>query len=183
MRNDNAALLRRFFLLPLTVGQQEGEAWNCLFTQNQVVEVVGQATRLYPVPFSPPYLLGCILRHDTLIPVVDVDLLCSGGAERKKNASIRQILVIRTGQIDAASGEFLRLAMACSGNVLTFKLTDRDVAGPFAPLQAPPSFDGQGLDLGFFQVREHRAVLMDFDAIVLGTFRFQAQDATQEKKA
>lgn len=167
----NEALRRRFFLLPLSVGREDGQDLNCLFTQNQVVEALGRTTRIYPAPFTPPYLLGSVLRHDALIPVIDLDALC-GGAERGKRGRVEahQMLVIRTGRQDA-NGEFLRLAVACSGTVITFKLTDRELARPVEPLAAPAGFAGQGLAGGFFRLRDHRVVVMDFDALVQGSFR------------
>ena len=42
MTSGNEALRRRFFLLPLTVGREDGQDLNCLFTQNQVVEALGR---------------------------------------------------------------------------------------------------------------------------------------------
>ena len=80
MQIDSTALQQRFFLLPLSAGEQDGEPVYCLFTQNQVVEVLGQKT-VYPVPFSPDHVQGFIQWHEGLVPVVDVDVLC-GLAEK-----------------------------------------------------------------------------------------------------
>ena len=62
MQIDSTALQQRFFLLPLSAGEQDGEPVYCLFTQNQVVEVLGQKT-VYPVPFSPDHVQGFIQWH------------------------------------------------------------------------------------------------------------------------
>lgn len=167
MQTENTALQQRFYLLPLTAGEQDGEPLYCLFTQNQVAEVLGPRT-IHPVPFSPEYVRGFILRHDNLVPVIDVDALC-GGTGKKDKAQSRQLLVMRTGQTDAASGDFLKLALLCPSAVLTFKLSERDAAQAVAAEDMPAQFTGQSLARGSFRLRGYRVVLLDFDSLAQGT--------------
>lgn len=166
MQTDNTALHQRFFLLPMTVGAQDGDRLYSLFTQNQVVEVLGRRT-VYPVPFSPAYLRGVIQRYDSVVPVIDVDLLC-GGVARAGGLPPRQFLLVRTGQREAATGDFLKLAFACSEVVQTFKMGEQELGRAVVPDEAPPAFAGQGLTTGFFRLREHRVVLLDCNAIARG---------------
>ena len=168
MRTETMALQQRFFLLPMVVGKRDGSTLYSLFTQNQVAEVLGQRT-IHPVPFSPAHVKGFILRHDSLVPVVDVDVLC-GGTQEKIGAQARQLLIMRTGQVEAASGDFLKLALACSGTVLTFKLTEREAAQAVTAEETPAIFAGQSLFSGFFRLRGYRVVLLDFDTIAQGTY-------------
>lgn len=172
MSGGTGAMRGRFFLLPLETGHQDGEDWSCLFTLTQVVEVVGRSTKVYPVPFSPACLPGYILRWDTVIPVVDVERLC--GWVKASNVRMRQMLVIRTGQSAAAGGEFARLAIACTGNVSTFTLGEREAGLPVESLEAPEGFDGHGLARGFFRLHGRRVVLMDFDALARGLVHIPA---------
>ena len=179
MQTDNALLQQRFFLLPLSTGKQGGEPVYCLFTQNQIVEVLGQKT-VYPVPFSPNYVQGFIQREGSIIPVIDADVLC-GGEKSKTGTQPRQLLVMRTGQADAADGEVLKLALACTGTVLSFKLTERDSAQPLAPEKIPAVLAASGLVQGFFRLRGYLVALLDFDTIALGTYG--TQDAMGGKDA
>ena len=167
MQIDSTALQQRFFLLPLSAGEQDGEPVYCLFTQNQVVEVLGQKT-VYPVPFSPDHVQGFIQWHEGLVPVVDVDVLC-GLADKKAGSQARQLQLLRTGQIETTTGEFLKLALVCTSTVLTFKLTERDAAQTVAVEQVPVALADQDLVRGFFRLRGYRVALLDFDTIAQGT--------------
>ena len=171
MQADNTVLQQRFFLLPLHTGEQDAEPVYCLFTQNQVVEVLGQRT-VYPVPFSPDYVQGFIERDGGLVPVIDVDAL-AGGAGKKVGLQARQLLVMRTGQTDTANGEFLKLALVSTGTVLTFKLGERDVAQEVTREEAPSALAAHGLTRGFFRLRGYLVALLDFDAIAFGTYDMQ----------
>ncbi|MDO5675491.1 MAG: chemotaxis protein CheW [bacterium] len=177
MQTDNTVLQQRFFLLPLHTREQGAEPVYCLFTQNQVVEVLGQRM-VYPVPFSPDYVQGFIERDGGLVPVIDVDALC-GGAGKKVGLQARQLLVMRTGQTDTANGEFLKLALACTSTVLTFKLAERDSIQAVAPEEAPAALASHSSVRGFFRLRGYLVALLDFDTVALGTYG--VQDAADEK--
>lgn len=168
MQTDNTVLQQRFFLLPLQAGVQGGEPVYCLFSQNQVVEVLGQRT-VYPVPFSPDHVQGYIQRYGSLIPVIDVDVVC-GETRKKAGAPRRQLLILRTGQVDAATGDYLKLALACERTVLTFKVSERDRVQAVTEEQVPDALAGHSLLRGFFRLRDYRVALLDFDTIALGTY-------------
>ena len=172
MLNPNATLLQRLYLLPLTGSARRGvEPLSCLFTQNQVAEVLnGRRTPVYPVPFCPDWLKGCIQRAGVLIPVIDVDALCAPKGTAA-NAPLRQLLVLRTGCPDASGEKFLDVALGCRSAVETFKLTERDVARSVSADEPPEGFDGRGLTQGFFRLRGHRVVLMNFNSLAEGVFQ------------
>ena len=166
MRTETMALQQRFFLLPMVVGKRDGSPLYSLFTQNQVVEVLGRRT-VYPVPFSPPYLRGIIQRQDRMAPVIDADLLCDRTIQGARRLP-RQFLLVRTGQQEPDSGDFLTLAFACSETVLTFKLSEQEASRAVAADSPPPSFAAQELVTGFFRLRGYRVLLFDCNAIVRG---------------
>ncbi|NLZ16956.1 MAG: chemotaxis protein CheW [Desulfobulbaceae bacterium] len=166
MQNKTTALQQRFFLLPLAIDTNGDEPWYCLFAQIQVVGVLGRRT-IYPVPFSPGYLKGCIEWQDSVVPVIDVDLLC-GGKEKNPRTPLRQLLLVRTGQIDAVSGEPLKLALKCTSTVSTFKPSVHDNGQIVAENEVPPALAAQDLSRGYFRLRNYRVMLLDLDGIVQG---------------
>ncbi len=178
MRTEASALQQRFFLLPLRSGKEEGESLHCLFTQNQVVEVLGQRP-VSPVPFCERYLTGFILFRGHAVPVVDVNALLGG--EKHQIGQARQLLVMRTGQRDPESGEYLHLAFVSTGNVLTFKLTERDAAQVQDGGEVPADLEDQGLARGYFRLRGNRVVVLDFDQVALGQVH-SADDAENKEK-
>ncbi len=166
MRTETMALQQRFFLLPMAVGERDGSPLYSLFTQNQVIEVLGRRT-VYPVPFSPPYLQGLIQRQGRVAPVIDADLLCGKAAQGARRPP-RQFLLVRTGQQEPGSGDFLTLAFACHETVLTFKLGEQEAGRAVAADSPPPAFAARELVTGFFRLRGYRVVLFDCNAIVQG---------------
>ena len=184
MQNRSETLLQRLYILPFSeAGRRDGKELACLFTQNQVAEVLDGKTPVYPVPFCPAWLKGCIQRAGVLVPVIDVDALCGPGGKKSAQsggetpAPARQILVLRTGCPDETGGHFLSVALTCRGAIETFRLTERDVAGAVSADEPPESgFDGHGLNRGFFRLRDHRVVLMSFDALAEGTFQAEKKE-------
>ena len=172
MQNQNAILLQRFYLLPLMerVGQWR-EPLCCLLTQNQVAEVLGR-TPLYPIPFCPDYLKGCIQRNGALAPVIDPNVLCFADT-RQEQTSIHQLLIVRTGLTDEANGGFLNLALASAGTVLTFALTEQELARDVVVDAPPTDFSARDLARGFFRLRGRRVVLLDFDPLTSGSFKLE----------
>lgn len=166
MQIETTALQQRFFLLPLAIGTNEDEPWYCLFAQSQVVEVLGRRT-IYPVPFSPNYLKGFIEWQDSVVPAIDVDLLC-GGEQKNSRTPLRQLLLVRTGQMDAASGEPLKLALLCASTVLTFKLGGRDNEQIVTENEVPAVLACQDLSRGYFRLRDYHVMLLDLDGIAKG---------------
>ena len=174
MRKGNETLLQRLYLLPLAGAAQKGGPPACLFTQNQVAEVLdGRRTPIYPAPFCPAWLKGCIQRAGVLAPVIDLDALC-GPKSKAAAAPPRQLLVLRTGcpAPDATGGgHYLSLALTCRSAIETFRLTERDVAGFITADEPPEGFDWHGLAQGFFRLREHRVALLNLDPLAEGAFQ------------
>lgn len=165
MSEQNQQAQVRMYLLPIPVGGDGGSVF-CLFSQNQVVEILGRRPVL-PIPSSPVYLYGVIGYHDSLLPVIGVHELCggngTGGRER-----IRQLVVIRTGAIDPRTGEPLKAALATGVGMRLAKLSRQALASGFVESDAPSVLRESGLLRGFFQRQKTGVAVLDFGRLVLG---------------
>lgn len=157
----------RTFLLPLTLNDADGNVF-CLFSQNQIVEILGRR-RVQRVPLSPPYLKGVIPYNDELLPVIDLPPLC-GQASSAPNEAPRQLVVIRTGAKDPHTGAPLKAAIASSMGVRMVKLPHRVLAASLLEQEAPDSLKTSGVLRGFFRRQNNSIALIDLNMVVQGTF-------------
>lgn len=157
----------RAFLLPLAVDAAAGKVF-CLFSQNQVVEILEQRP-ISRIPFSPPHLKGIVNYFGQLLPVINLDELCNWH-NTARNEGYRQLVVVRTGAVDPATGEPLKAVIASSARVRMTKLSPQFLAAPFAGQEIPASLKSTGLLRGYFQQQSSGVALIDLSQVVLGTF-------------
>lgn len=162
----------RTFLLPLTLADSEKSVF-CLFSQNQVVEIVGRRP-VQHIPFSPTYLKGVVSYQGALLPVVNLDELCNR-PQKSGRAQYKQLVVLRTGAVDPATGEPLKIAVAASTGVRSVKLSAQMLADGFDPQEPPLSLAASGIMRGFFQQQATYVALVNLDQIVLGDYARDAQ--------
>ena len=174
MTNERRQAEIRTFLLPLTLDDSNNNVF-CLFSQNQVVEILGRRP-VQRIPMSPNYLKGVLPYQDQLLPVINLDALCS----RKSTAGqegYRQLVVIRTGVVDSATGEPLKAAITASARVRIAKLSAQALATAFVEQEAPASLKNSGVLRGFFQQQANFIALIDLNQVLLGTSRDPGQVA------
>jgi len=162
----------RTFLLPLSVADAAGDVF-CLFSQNQVVEILGRRP-IQQIPFSPTYLVGVVNYFDQLLPVIDLDKLCNP-KQLGCNGGYQQLVVIRTGTVDPATGEPLKAVIAASTRVRMAKLSAQVLATTFAGSEAPISLKNTGMLRGYFQRESGGIALIDLSRVVQGTLSDVAQ--------
>ena len=156
----------RTFLLPLKLDDSNDPVF-CLFSQNQVVEIIGRRS-VQPIPFSPVFLKGVVNYNNRLLPVINLDELCS----RKKTPrpeEYQQLMVLRTGAVDAATGEPLKAVVTASTRVRIVKLSGQMMAAAFVEQEAPPSLKASGVLRGFYQQQDNQIALLDLSRVVSGT--------------
>jgi chemotaxis signal transduction protein len=166
MANEKQQTTIRTFFLPMSINDSTGNVF-CLFSHNQVVEILGPRP-IQHIPHSPAYLKGVIHYHDRLLPVISLDDLCNGkqagGQER-----YRQLVVVRTGSADPATGEPLKAVVAANARVRIAKLSSEELATAFKEREAPSSLRNSGVLRGFFQRQADSVALCDLGPVVQGT--------------
>lgn len=163
MTNKPEQMQQRTFLLPLPVHDATSPVF-CLFTQNQVVEILGRLP-VYRIPLSPSWLAGVLPSRDELLPVIALDHLC-GAPKTKLSGTYRQLVVIRTGADDLRSGEPLKAVIAASGKVQMVRFSTKLLASAFVAAEAPASLRHTGLVRGYFQWRNSGFALLDLGRLV-----------------
>jgi len=156
----------RAFLLPLSVADAAGDVF-CLFSQNQVVEILGRRP-IQRIPFSPTYLVGVVNYFDQLLPVISLDELCNP-KQLGCNGGYQQLVVIRTGTVDPATGEPLKAVIVSSTRVHLAKLSAQVLATSVAGSEAPTSLKNTGMLRGYFQRESGGIALIDLSRVVQGT--------------
>jgi purine-binding chemotaxis protein CheW len=158
----------RTYLLPLAL-DDAGDNVFCLFSQNQVVEILGLGP-IQRIPFSPSYLKGVVNYFDQLLPVINLDELCN----RKRTAAAgnegyRQLMVVRTGAVDPVTGKPLKAVITSRTRVHMVKFADQILATSFVEQEPPASLKASGVLRGFFQRQANYVALLDLHRVVLGT--------------
>ena len=167
MSNEGRQAGMRAFLLPLTLADAAGDVF-CLFSQNQVVEILGRRA-IQRIPFSPAYLKGVVNYFDQLLPVINLDDLCDR-KQAVRNEGYHQLMVIRTGAFDPTTGEPLKAVIAASTKVRMAKLSAQILATTFVEQEAPASLKATGVLRGYFLRQSSGVALIDLSRVVLGTF-------------
>lgn len=156
----------RTYLLPLVLDDAGGNVF-CLLSQNQVVEILGQRP-IQRIPFSPPFLKGMVNYFDQLLPVINLDELCNRKVV-SGNDGYRQLIVVRTGAIDPASGKPLKAVLTSRTRVHMAKFSGQVLDTSFIEQEAPASLKTSGILRGFFQRQANYVALIDLQQVVLGT--------------
>ena len=154
------------FLLPLVLDDIT-ESVFCLFSQNQIVEILGQQP-IQRIPCSPLYLQGVVRYRDELLPVIDIGQVCNWAAARR--GEYKQLMVVRTGAVDSATGEPMKAIVSANLRVQTIKLSGQVLATEFTEAPPPPSLANSGILRGFFRRKEHYLALMNLDQITAGVY-------------
>jgi len=156
---------RRIFLLPLTLTDCPDRVF-CLFSQNQVVEILGRRP-IQQIPFSPWYLKGVIQYFDRLTPVICLDTLCNRETAAHSKG-YRQLVVIRTGVVDPDTGEPLKAVILAKTRVRMIKMVNETFTASFVEREAPVSLRLTGLLRGFYQRQAQSLALIDLSPLLLG---------------
>lgn len=167
MTKERQQLGTRTFLLPLALDDSKDNIF-CLFTQNQVVEILGPRP-IQQIPLSPAYLKGVVHYFDQLLPVINLDELCRRNRGLRQE-SYQQLMVIRTGMVDDATGEPLKAAVAASARVRIANFSGQMLTSAFIEQEAPLSLKNSGVLRGFFQHQTNYIALFDLSRLLLGTF-------------
>ena len=165
MKREKQQSTLRSFLLPLSINDSPGN-FVCLFTQNQVVEILDPRF-VAQIPGSPGYLTGVLLYHGSLLPVIDLDELCNRhrSAPRKR---YRQLVVVRTGMVDPGTGTPLKAVVAVKDRVRMAKISAKELAETFEQQEAPPALSKSGLVRGCFKHEDDAIALLDLGPVVRG---------------
>jgi len=166
MTSEGRQAETRTYLLPLALDDAEGNVF-CLFSQNQVVEILGPRP-IQRIPFSPSYLRGVVNYFNQLLPVINLDDLCNRKTV-SRNEGFRQLMVVRTGAVDPVTGRPLKAAIISRTRVHMAKFADQVLATSFVEQEAPTSLKASGVLRGFFQRQAHYVALLDLHQVVLGT--------------
>ncbi len=157
----------RAFLLPLTLDDATCAVF-CLFSHQQVVEVLGRRP-VQRIPFSPAYIQGVISYADQLLPVIHLDGLCNRSMVGHPEG-YRQLVVIRTGANDPATGIPLKVAIAVNTRVQMTTLPSQVLATELAEQEAPASLRATGLLRGYVLQPTGGIAVIDLSRVALGTF-------------
>lgn len=157
----------RAYLLPLTLENTPGEFF-CLFSHQQVVEVLGRRA-VRPIPFGPSYLQGLISYGDQALPVIDLNGLCHRDRVQAPGG-FRQLVVVRTGVNDPASGIPLKAALAVDAPVQMTTLSSQLLVTAVAGQEAPALLRATGLLRGYLSQPSGGIALIDLRRVVLGSF-------------
>ncbi|MBM9536454.1 chemotaxis protein CheW [Desulfobulbus alkaliphilus] len=164
---------RRVFLLPMTITDWPGSVF-CLFSQNQIVEILSQRP-IQRIPFSSEYLQGVLVYLDRLIPVICLDTLCNGQWTVPRGG-YRQLVVVRTGAVDPETGEPLKVMVLAKAGVRMEKITSETYGASLLEREAPASLRRTGLLRGFYQHQNKALVLIDLSTLLLGRFHPDGTD-------
>jgi len=166
MKNEQQRTGLRSFLLPLSV--KDGlKNFVCLFTQSQVVEILAPRF-VSQIPGSPSYLAGVLLYHGSLLPVIDLDLLCR--QQLAPRVRYRQLVVVRTGVADPETGAPLKAVVAAKDRVRIATILGTDLEESFAQLKAPLALSESNLVRGCFQHEDDAVTLFDLGPVVQGIY-------------
>jgi len=165
-KNEQLQIGNRSYLLPLAVGQSEN--FVCLFTQNQVVEILAPRF-VQPIPGSPRYLKGVVLYRDDLLPVIDLDELCSRH-QPVQSERYRQLAVIRTGAVDPKTGVPLKAVVAARDRMQIARISGKELAETFKQRDVPPALSESGLVRGCFRREDDSVALLDLGPVVRGKY-------------
>jgi|GEM_PF-1248057 Chemotaxis signal transduction protein len=167
MTHEQQQIGIRSFLLPLAVSDCP-ENFVCLFSQNQVVEILDARFVQY-IPGSPGYLKGVVLYYDSLLPVIDLDELCNR-RHAARARRYRQLVVVRTGAVDPETGVALKAAVAADVRVRIVKISGKELAEAFEQREVPPALGASGLVRGCFRYEDNAIVLINLGPIVVGAY-------------
>ena len=167
MANEYQQAGIRAYLLPLRLDNGSGGV-ACLFSQTQVVEILGPRPVLR-IPCSPAYLQGVLAYHDELLPVLDLDTLC-GRHPSAQRQQYRQLMVVRTGALDPKTSLPLKAVVAAAVRIQIAKISGQDLVSGFKAEQAPSTLRDSGLLRGFFHRQGESIALLDLDPVVRGVF-------------
>jgi len=167
MKREKQQSTLRSFLLPLSINDSPGN-FVCLFTQNQVVEIL-EPRFVAQIPGSPGYLTGVLLYHGSLLPVIDLDELCNRhrSAPRKR---YRQLVVVRTGMVDPGTGTPLKAVMAVMDRVRIARISGKDLTEAIGQQEAPPLLRKSGLVRDCFRHEDDTVVLLDLGPVARGKY-------------
>lgn len=153
----------RTFLVPLKHEEHQFPLFS-LFSQNQVVEILGRQA-IQKVPLSPKYLKGVIGYRDCLVPVIDLDAFCGRVADGPQ-AGYRQFLVIRTGVVDARTGQSLKLVIGTNSGIHSVKFSNQMLGALSTEETVPVFLQEIGLLRGFFHYQGGGVALFDLSPLV-----------------
>jgi purine-binding chemotaxis protein CheW len=167
MNNEQRQTGLRGYLLPLSiVGCSED--FVCLFTQNQIVEII--EPRFVPeIPGSPGYLKGVLLYRDSLLPVIDLDELCNRGRSLWRK-DYRQLVVVRTGAADPETGAPLKAVVATEERMRIAKISGGELAETFEQREIPSALSKTGLLRGCFKHENESVALLDLGPVARGVY-------------
>jgi purine-binding chemotaxis protein CheW len=167
MKSEQLQVGNRSFLLPLSVDHSEN--FVCLFTQNQVVEILAPRF-VQQIPGSPGYLKGVLLYRDNLLPVVDLDELYNR-QQSERSTHYRQLVVVRTGVVDPKTGMPLKAAVAAKDRVQIARISGKELVETFKQREIPPVLSESGLVRGCFRREDDSVALLDLGPVVRGAYR------------
>ena len=167
MKNEQRRMTLRGYLLPLTVGDAP-DNFVCLFTQNQVVEIL-EPRFMSQIPGSPDYLKGVVLYQGSLLPVIDLDELC-GRHRAVRGREYRQLVVVRTGTVDPETGAPLKAVVAAKDRVRIARISGQELAATFQQREVPPALNKTGLVRGCFRGESDSVALLDLGPLVRGAY-------------
>ncbi len=154
----------KIFLLPAenTVGLQ----LFFLFSQNQVVEIL-QDVKLRPIPFSFPFVKGITGYNDKLIPVLSPEEML-GLKVDDNDHDYKQYVVIRSSQVNPATGENLQVVLATKSKLQLPQGEDENITRFFKPCSIPECIAAPGMIRAVFDNNGTQVVVLNIDSILLG---------------
>jgi chemotaxis signal transduction protein len=150
----------RVFLLPTTVQQVRGPIF-FLFSQNQIVEILGQKP-ICQLPFTSAHASGVVEYFGQLLPVISLDTLLGG---RAKPGPFKQLIVVRTGVIDPVTGANLKVALTSRTRLRMARLDSRVLQSAFTQAAPPKTLAGKSLLRGYFERGSNRVALLNLSAL------------------
>jgi len=167
MKNQQRQSGFRGYLLPLSIiGCSED--FVCLFTQNQIVEIL-EPRFLPEIPGSPGYLKGVLLYRDSLLPVIDLDELCARHSSLWRK-DYRQLVVVRTGATDPETGAPLKAVVAAEERMRIARISGQELTEAFEQLEVPSVLSKTGLVRGCFKHENDSIALLDLGPLARGAY-------------
>ena len=93
--NLNIAGNERILIFPALSPKISGKQIYFLFTLGQIEDIIRNAS-IYPLPFSPPYILGLAEWRDNVLPVLSLEE-CLGLPPSESTEAVR-LVIIRSGE-------------------------------------------------------------------------------------
>lgn len=176
MKHEQQQIVTRSFLLPLSISEfPEKENFVCLFTQNQIVEFI-EPQAIQQIPCCPGYLRGVVMYHNTLLPVIDIDVLCNQYQSVPKE-HYRQFMVVRTGSVDLETGARLKAIVAARDRMRIAKVSGRELEETFKQEEIPPFLSKSGLLRACFRHGDNSIIVLDLGPVVRGTYTGTPEEA------